>query len=172
MSKLAVDIACLGSHSSWGYGSTGKKSTAGMFSIYPVNAHYPSGRQFGPGDEVACFVDFEAAPGTACISFAVNCEQLGTAFQVFHPPAGPLVKPAGQLHNLQQPVDTERALFPHVLVKNLAVAVNLTGERPLHWSGEEEWTGEWCQCLPWQVCGHNNNFYDCRRCPATLGSGR
>jgi hypothetical protein len=160
-------VSSLGSYSSWGYGSTGKKSTANMFNVYPYNAQHPSGRQFGPGDEVACFVDFEAAPGTASISFAVNCDQLGPAFQVFQPPALPLVKPASQLHNLHQAVDTSRALFPHVLIKNLAVSVNLTGERPLHWPADKEWTGEWCHCLPWQVCGGSTSV-PCLQAPSFI----
>jgi hypothetical protein len=37
VSRLAVDVGSLGSHHSWGYGSTGKKSTGNMYTPYPAN---------------------------------------------------------------------------------------------------------------------------------------
>jgi hypothetical protein len=37
VSRLAVDVGSLGSQHSWGYGSTGKKSTGNMYTPYPVN---------------------------------------------------------------------------------------------------------------------------------------
>lgn len=134
MSKLCVDVGSLGAHNSWGYGSAGKKSTGNIYTPYPSTQ--PSGRCYGPGDEVACFVDLTGSRGTACISYAVNCELLGPAFELFQPPSAR---------------SAASALFPHVLIKNLAVVVNFTGERPSHWPHGQEWTGTWEDCLPWQV---------------------
>jgi hypothetical protein len=37
VSRLSVDVGTLGSHNSWGYGSTGKKSTGSMYTPYPAN---------------------------------------------------------------------------------------------------------------------------------------
>lgn len=37
MSRPSVDVGSLGSHQSWGYGSTGKKSTGNMYQPYPAN---------------------------------------------------------------------------------------------------------------------------------------
>eukprot|EP00878_Enallax_costatus_P018357 GHUV01019320.1.p1 GENE.GHUV01019320.1~~GHUV01019320.1.p1 ORF type:complete len:254 (-),score=34.11 GHUV01019320.1:1484-2245(-) len=158
VSRLSTDINNLGSINSWGYGSTGKKSTANIYSKYPSNSSEPSGRRFGPGDEVTCFLELSSddsatqqqsngcrSPGTAgsgfnhgspAISFAVNGECLGLAFSLY------------------QPLESEKALFPHVLVKNLRVLVKFRGERPLHWPRDKPWDGTWCGCLPWQVCSY------------------
>ncbi|WIA38205.1 hypothetical protein OEZ86_001552 [Tetradesmus obliquus] len=134
VSRPSVDVGSLGSHQSWGYGSTGKKSTGNMYQPYPANQR----RCFGPGDEVACFVDLSpAAPNSiASISFAVNCQHLGTAFELFHKP---------------DPSNAATALFPHVLLKNVAVVVNLKGEQPRGWPQEQQWSGSWLGCLPWQA---------------------
>ncbi|WIA17903.1 hypothetical protein OEZ85_009400 [Tetradesmus obliquus] len=135
VSRLSVDVGSLGSHQSWGYGSTGKKSTGNMYQPYPANQR----RCFGPGDEVACFVDLSPATSSsiASISFAVNCQHLGTAFELFHKP---------------NPSNTATALFPHVLLKNVAVVVNFKGEQPRGWPQEQQWSGSWLGCLPWQAC--------------------
>lgn len=153
VSRLSTDIDELGNVNSWGYGSTGKKSTGKIYSKYPSG---PEGRTYGPGDEIACFVEVSqddsaasqqsssrrrgpnapgsgSSRGSAIISFAVNGECLGPAF------------------TLHQSAEQDKALFPHVLVKNLLVLVRFRGERPLHWPQDKPWDGTWCGCLPWQV---------------------
>ncbi|KAF6263098.1 hypothetical protein COO60DRAFT_537513 [Scenedesmus sp. NREL 46B-D3] len=144
VSRLAVDVGSLGSQHSWGYGSTGKRSTGNMYTPYPANQR----RSFGPGDEVACFVDLSpAANAIASISYAVNCQHLGTAFELFQKP---------------DPRNAASALYPHVLLKNVAVVVNLAGQQPRGWPQEQQWSGSWHGCLPWQACLSAD-------VPATLG---
>jgi len=96
VSVLSSDVNCLGEvKGSYGYGGTGKASSDGKFFSY--------GKVFGVGDEVGCAVDFDSTPAT--VSYTVNGEWLGKAFDL--PPAG-----------------NERALFPHVLTKNIVLQVS------------------------------------------------
>jgi hypothetical protein len=112
---------------------------AASCSVFANSIKTTQRRCFGPGDEVACFVDLSPAPNSiASISFAVNCQHLGTAFELFHRP---------DTHNAAS------ALFPHVLLKNVAVVVNLAGEQPRGWPQEQQWSGSWHGCAPWQVGG-------------------
>jgi hypothetical protein len=43
------------------------------------------------------------------------------------------------------------ATLKHVLLKNVAVVVNLRGEQPRAWPQEQQWSGSWHGCAPWQV---------------------
>jgi hypothetical protein len=105
--------------------------------FHVLHSHIKQRRCFGPGDEVACFVELSPAHNSiASISYAVNCQHLGTAFELFHRP---------------DPRNAASALFPHVLLKNVAVVVNLRGEQPRGWPQEQQWSGNWHGCAPWQV---------------------
>jgi len=112
-----------------------KKSTANIFSLYPLTSASPQAAALAPETRWPASWTAQAAPGTACISFAVNCEPLGPAFQVFQPSAAAAPPRAGwrapracsssSSSSSGPSCDAERALFPHLLVKNLAVAVEL-----------------------------------------------
>lgn len=86
---------------SGGFGGTGKFSTAGRFSDY--------GEKFGAGDTVVCAVDLEN-PSSASVGFSLNGRWLGTAWRF----------DAGELQG--------SALFPHVLLKNVAVEMQFSVE--------------------------------------------
>lgn len=132
-----------------------------MYSDYPSNSAPRQGRRYGPGDEVTCFVELSPDTdvtsqqnnnaqnghgpagwngynhGDRGISFAVNGECLGLAFPLYQSSVAA--------------ADKSMALFPHILVKNVSVLVNLSGQRPLHWPQGKPWTGVYKGCLPWQV---------------------
>ena len=78
-----------------------------------TTAFKPYGEPFGPGDEITCFVDLTSNPGE--LFFAKNGTLLGAAFKV--------VKPMG---NTREAL-IRTAIFPHVLLKNLAVSVDFKG---------------------------------------------
>ncbi|KAG7333015.1 hypothetical protein KOW79_003150 [Hemibagrus wyckioides] len=82
---------------SYGYGGTGKKSSNCKFEDY--------GQKFGENDVIGCYIDFDTSPEVE-ISFSKNGKWLGVAFQV------------------RKEELADRALFPHILVKNCAVEFN------------------------------------------------
>ncbi|CAA6658414.1 unnamed protein product [Spirodela intermedia] len=84
-----------------GFGGTGKFSTAGRFSDY--------GEKFGAGDTVVCAVDLESS-SSAAVGFSLNGRWLGTAWRF----------DAGELRG--------SGLFPHVLLKNVAVDMQFSVE--------------------------------------------
>ncbi|GMH42486.1 hypothetical protein BSKO_10405 [Bryopsis sp. KO-2023] len=85
---------------SWGYDGAGEVLHAGKLSAY--------GQPFGPDDEIVCLVDLES--GKPAVSFVKNGETLGVAFELD-------VSGEGEVG----------ALFPHVLVKNMEVALDFGG---------------------------------------------
>ncbi|KDD75651.1 hypothetical protein H632_c569p2, partial [Helicosporidium sp. ATCC 50920] len=87
---------------SFGFGGTGKKSHAGAFADY--------GRAYGRGDVVGVCLDWDRSE----ISFCVNGESLGVAFQ-------------GE--EVARLTGADRSFFPAVALKNAEVCVNF-GARP------------------------------------------
>ena len=86
---------------SYGYGGTGKSSVNGKFNDY--------GRPFSVGDVITCCVDLDAQP--KAMFYLVNGEYMGVAFKI-----GPELG--------------DKALFPHVTVKNMKFEVNFGGQWP------------------------------------------
>ena len=86
---------------SWGYGGTGKSSIESKFRDY--------GKPFGAGDVITCYMDLDKVP--KAIFFALNGEYLGVAFR-FTNELG------------------DKALFPHITVKNVKFKVNFGQEPP------------------------------------------
>ncbi|XP_011502312.1 PREDICTED: heterogeneous nuclear ribonucleoprotein U-like protein 2 [Ceratosolen solmsi marchali] len=86
---------------SYGYDSTGKKSTNNEFVEY--------GKTFAKDDVVGCFADFET-DGNVILTYTINGENQGPAFIL-------------KKEDLQN-----KALFPHVLSKNCSFTVNLGQE--------------------------------------------
>lgn len=84
---------------SYGYGSTGKKSSAGAFTAY--------GPEFEQGDTICCFVDLASRPGK--ISFTKNGTALTNAFDI------------------QAPMGRHQPLFPHILLKNMSAQIDFGG---------------------------------------------
>ncbi|XP_052203522.1 uncharacterized protein LOC127808873 isoform X2 [Diospyros lotus] len=99
---------------SFGFGGTGKFSTAGKFSNY--------GEKFGVGDTIVCAVNLEHKP-LASISFFKNGKCLGTAK---HFSAG--LDGLGVVDCPIRKLQWESALFPHVLLKNVVVEVQFSVE--------------------------------------------
>ncbi|XP_063236170.1 heterogeneous nuclear ribonucleoprotein U-like protein 1 [Bacillus rossius redtenbacheri] len=93
---------------SYGYGGTGKASTDCKFKDYGV--------PFTEGDVVGAFLDCDGS--SAVMSYTVNGKPMGVAYQV----------PKAQLDG--------KALFPHVLTKNVKFECNFGGKEP------------WCPPLP------------------------
>ena len=124
VSAATADLSQLGEAAqSYGYGSTGKKSSAGRFTAY--------GPEFGPGDTVCCFVDLSSKPGK--VAFSKNGSTLSKAFDVFAT-AGPHLP-----------------LFPHLLLKNMSAQVDF-GASPQegapamqHTNGHSPWQVS-CPC--------------------------
>lgn len=99
---------------SFGFGGTGKFSSAGVFSGY--------GEPFGVGDTIICCVDLESKP-VASIGFAKNGKWLGIAKQFDAGPMG--------LEVVDSPLKVlqwESAVFPHVLLKNVIVQLQFRAE--------------------------------------------
>ncbi|XP_041090505.1 heterogeneous nuclear ribonucleoprotein U-like protein 1 isoform X2 [Polyodon spathula] len=82
---------------SYGYGGTGKKSTNCKFEDF--------GEKFRENDVIGCFIDFEAGEEVE-MAYSKNGEWLGVGFRV------------------SKEELADRALFPHVLVKNCAIEFN------------------------------------------------
>ncbi|KAL9251803.1 Heterogeneous nuclear ribonucleoprotein U-like protein [Drosera capensis] len=96
---------------SHGFGSTGKFSNAGRFSKY--------GETFGVGDSIVCAVDLESNPPS--IGFSKNGKWLGFAKHFSTAPhAASKSSAADRLW--------ESAIFPHVLLKNVAVQMQFSAE--------------------------------------------
>ena len=81
------------------------------------------------GDKIGCFLDLESEVCT--VSFAVNNTWLGAAFEI------------------TQPVRAQAALFPHILLKNVQVRADFTGESM---ADEPQWPAEAASYEPWTVC--------------------
>lgn len=96
------------SQHSFGYGGTGKFSNRGKFESF--------GERFGVGDTIVCCVDLDAKP-LASIGFAKNGRWLGTAGEF----------DVGCL-GLGEGKEWESAVFPHVLLKNVAVRMQFSVE--------------------------------------------
>nr|CAD1832157.1 unnamed protein product [Ananas comosus var. bracteatus] len=99
---------------SFGFGGTGKFSNKGNFSHY--------GTKFGVGDTIVCAVDLESRP-LASIGFSKNGQWLGIA-QHFDATSRGL----GMVDAPLRTLPWESALFPHVLLKNVAVQLQFTLE--------------------------------------------
>lgn len=97
---------------SFGFGGTGKFSNARKFSDY--------GKKFGVGDTIVCCIDLENRP-LATIGFSKNGKWLGIASQFDASSRGLGITDA-PLTNLPW----ESALFPHVLLKNVAVQLQFS----------------------------------------------
>ncbi|KAG7964128.1 hypothetical protein I3843_09G153100 [Carya illinoinensis] len=102
---------------SFGFGGTGKISSAGEFLDY--------GEKFGIGDTIVCAVDLENKP-LALIGFSKNGKWLGTAKQFDAGPRG-----LGVLDSPTRKLQWESALFPHVLLKNVVVQLQFSVEEGL-----------------------------------------
>ncbi|XP_076036256.1 uncharacterized protein LOC143022126 isoform X1 [Oratosquilla oratoria] len=87
---------------SYGYGGTAKASSNLKFKDYGI--------KFGKGDVVGCFLDLDVQP--AVISFTVNGEHQGIAYEIRHREIG------------------DAALFPHIVTKNSSFQVNFGQEDP------------------------------------------
>lgn len=96
---------------SFGYGGTGKFSTANDFLDY--------GEKFGVGDMIVCAVDLESGP-LASIGFSKNGKWLGVAKQFDASGMGLGVDAAAS--NLPW----RSALFPHILLKNVEVEMHFS----------------------------------------------
>ncbi|KAL4201931.1 hypothetical protein AMTRI_Chr02g218380 [Amborella trichopoda] len=99
---------------SFGFGGTGKFSTAGKFIDF--------GKKFGVGDTVVCAVDLESKP-LASVGFSMNGKWLGIA-RLFD--AGP--KGLGVIMSSLRRIAWGSALFPHVLLKNVVVQLQFSIE--------------------------------------------
>lgn len=98
---------------SFGFGGTGKFSSAGMFLNY--------GEHFGVGDTIVCCIDLETKP--ASIGFSKNGKWLGIAMQFEAGPSG--------LQVVDSPIKQlvwESAFFPHILLKNAVVNLQFSLE--------------------------------------------
>lgn len=102
---------------SFGFGGTGKFSSAGNFEDY--------GEIFGVGDTIVCAINLEDRP-LASIGFSKNGKRLGLAKQFDAGPKG--------LRVVDSPIRRlrwESALFPHVLLKNVVVQLQFSAEEGL-----------------------------------------
>ncbi|CAL5409752.1 unnamed protein product [Camellia sinensis] len=99
---------------SFGFGGTGKFSSARKFPDY--------GEKFGVGDTIVCAVNLENKPW-AFISFSKNGKWLGIAK---HFDAGS--NGLGVVDSPIRKLQWESALFPHVLLKNVVVALQFSPE--------------------------------------------
>ncbi|CAG9572953.1 unnamed protein product [Danaus chrysippus] len=86
---------------SWGYESTGRAVTNSEFKAY--------GKQFNEKDVIGCYLDLDSTP--CQMSYTLNGEELGTAFE------------------FDKEILEGRAIFPHVLTKNMCYKVNLGYDR-------------------------------------------
>lgn len=86
---------------SYGYGGTGKISVNSKFSDY--------GRPFAVGDVITCCLDLDAMP--KAVFYLLNGEYMGVAFNI-----GPELG--------------DRALFPHITVKNIKFQINFGSQWP------------------------------------------
>lgn len=96
---------------SYGYDSSGKKAVDSEFTEY--------GQSFGVDDVIGCYVDLESEPKT--VSFSKNGEDLGAAFEL--------------TEDLE-----DKALFPHVLVKNAEFTVNFGSQEEPWFPAKEGYT--------------------------------
>lgn len=92
---------------SYCYDSLGKKCSSNESDNY--------GKAFDKDDILACYADF-SSPNEVILSYALNGEDLGTAFKI----------PKEELNN--------KFLYPHILSKNCAFSVNFGQEDA--WSSE------------------------------------
>ncbi|KAK9823973.1 hypothetical protein WJX72_006717 [[Myrmecia] bisecta] len=84
---------------SWGFNSSGHICTGSNFHAY--------GQPFAVGDEIGCFLNLSLDPAT--VAYSKNGMWLGLA------------------QSFPRPRDISNALFPHVLVRNVAVHVDFEG---------------------------------------------
>nr|XP_054758640.1 heterogeneous nuclear ribonucleoprotein U-like isoform X3 [Lytechinus pictus] len=96
---------------SYGYGGTGKASVKCKFENY--------GEKFGVGDVIGAYVDFEGEKPT--ISYTKNGNDLGVAFTIEEDLEG-------------------KALFPHVMVKNISVELNFGQKEEPYFPLKEEFS--------------------------------
>ncbi|XP_042385640.1 heterogeneous nuclear ribonucleoprotein U-like protein 1 isoform X4 [Zingiber officinale] len=99
---------------SFGFGGTGKFSNGGKFSDY--------GSRFGVGDTIICTVDLEKKP-LPSIGFSKNGKSLGVAM---HFDASSIGIGASAMPPGSRP--WESAFFPHVLLKNVVVQLQVNIE--------------------------------------------
>lgn len=113
VSRGDVALRDLGETSnSFGYGGAGKFSSLGKFLDY--------GEKFGVGDTIVCAVDLESRP-MATIGFSKNGKLLGVAKQFDAGPRG-----LGVVDSPVKGLQSESAIFPHILLKNVVVQLQFS----------------------------------------------
>lgn len=108
---------------SYGYDSSGKKCTNDTFEEY--------GQPFNAEDVIGCLLDFDSNEENVLISYAFNGTKQEVAFEV----------PKSSLE--------DKALFPHILSKNISFEVNF-GDRLEAWNTDESFKEdfEWAAKVP------------------------
>lgn len=127
LSTRATPVSQLGSGSSWAYASSGQKWAASKAEAFATT--------FSAGDRIGCFLDLSSQPCT--LSFSRNEIWLGHAF------------------DLQQPDRSQKALYPHILLKYMAVTVDFTGDSLV---AGNRWPEEASEYMSWMVKIHDQSF--------------
>lgn len=115
--------AQLGCANSWAYASTAQRWTASKAESY--------GTPYSAGDRIGCFLDLESEPCT--LSFSHNEIWLGHAYDV------------------QQPDHSQKALYPHIMLKGLEVQLDFTGDGLVV---GDRWPKETSDYVSWTVSGN------------------
>ena len=123
VSVRATAVSQLGCGSSWAYASAGQKWTASKAESF--------GPTYAAGDRIGCFLDMDSEPCT--VSFSHNEQWLGHAYE------------------LQQPDQSSKALYPHILLKSLEVQLDFNGNGLV---AGERWPSEAADYISWQVSTH------------------
>lgn len=139
---------------SFGFGGTGKFSNAGKFSDY--------GEKFGVGDTIVCAVNLENKP-LPFIGFSKNGKWLGIA-KYFNAGSNGLGIVDSPIRRLQW----ESALFPHLLLKNVVVAVQFNLDDGLV---PEEGYKPWASALEDGCAITGPNFQNPRDCEVMMMVG-
>ncbi len=140
VSARATAVSQLGCGSSWAYASTGQKWTASKAESF--------GPTYSAGDRIGCFLDMNSEPCT--VSFSHNEQWLGHAYE------------------LQQSDHSHKALYPHIMLKSLAVQLDFNGNGLV---AGERWPKQAADYISWQVSRHqqpemlffSNSATFCRR---------
>ena len=120
LSSRASEVSQLGTGSSYAISSSAHKWTASKSEAF--------GTEVEVGDKVGCFLDLESEICT--VSFAINNTWLGAAFEI------------------PRPVRAHAALLPHIMLKNVQVRADFTGESVADMT---EWPAEAASYEPWTV---------------------
>ncbi|KAL0038029.1 hypothetical protein WJX79_010159 [Trebouxia sp. C0005] len=120
VSARATAVSQLGCDTSLAYASTGQKWTASKAESF--------GPTYSAGDRIGCFLDMDSEPCT--LSFSHNGQWLGHAYE------------------LQQSDYSHKALYPHILLKSLAVQLDFTGNGLV---AGERWPTQAADYISWQA---------------------